>query len=35
MERSVVAKFDGLHMHLSGGTEEDKANLTPDSPSPG
>jgi hypothetical protein len=35
MKRSVVAEFDGLHRHLSGATEEDKANLTPDSPSPG
>jgi len=35
MGRRVVAEFDGLHRHLSGGIEEDKANLTPDSPSPG
>jgi hypothetical protein len=35
MEQSVVVKLDGLHRYLSGGTEEDKENLTPDSRSPG
>jgi len=34
MEQSV-AEFDGLHRHLSAGTEEDKANLTQDSRSAG